>query len=350
MTSVPAPRPKSARSHQHGMAYAADLILQTCRASPDLFYLRRLRTDLTRTGIKAAVATHDTPVLFGWLMDVLSYQGVSDAVAWAYMEQHGRIAWTDIDAAFNQNPSCPKLKGYAALSGCRYSKGSGTCAKPDYQPHCPLPRHDLRKGALNRAAYALYLFLRDECAGDFVTWIDRRLAQADAPGAPDRAIRLRHALLDPLGAVYGVGPKVLSMALSAVLLGADPKRERWVYAGAHLIVIDTLVHNWMHRTGILRRLGAEHAYGPGCYRPGGCASIIEQAAEPIDARAFNPSFPQPFPRYVQIAIWRLCAQAGLGLCNGLTIDDRTRCANAECPLFRRCDRVPLRPVPSEPAP
>jgi hypothetical protein len=331
------------------MAYATDLILETYRVSPDPLYLRRLRTDLTRTGIKATVAAHDTPALFGWLMDVLSYQGVSDAVAWTYMEQHGRVSWADIDAALNQNPPCPKLKGYTGLSGCRYSKGRGTCAEPDHQPTCPLPRHDLRKGALNRAAYSLYLFLRDECAGDLVAWIDHRLAHADAPGASDRAPCLRHALLDPLGAVHGVGSKVLSMTLSDLLVGADPKRERWVYTGAHLIVIDTLVHNWMHGTGILRRLGVEHAYGAGCYRSGGCASIIEEAAERIDARAVNLSFPQPFPRYVQIAIWRLCAQAGLGLCNGLTIDDRTRCANAGCPLFRRCDRVPLKSVPSEPA-
>jgi len=97
------------------MAYATELIFETCRASPDPFYLRRLRTNLTRTGIRAAVATHDTPVLFGWLMDVLSYQGVSDAVAWAYMEQHGRITWADIEAALNQNPPCPKLKDHTAL-------------------------------------------------------------------------------------------------------------------------------------------------------------------------------------------------------------------------------------------
>src|SRR4051812_14571201 len=122
MTPLSAPRPKSTRSYQRGMEYATDLILQTCHASPDLFYLRRLRTDLTRTGIKAAVAAHDTPALFGWLMDVLSYQGVSDAVAWAYMEQHGRITWGDIDAALNQNPSCPKLRSYTGLSGCQYSK------------------------------------------------------------------------------------------------------------------------------------------------------------------------------------------------------------------------------------
>ena len=135
---------------------------------------------------------------------------------------------------------------------------------------------------------------------------------------------------------------MLSLALSNLLLGAAPKRERWLTTGASLIVVDTLVHNWLHRTGILRRLGAEHAYGPACYRPGGCASLIEQVSARIDARQFHPSFPSVFPRYVQFAIWRLCAQGGLGLCNGLRIDDRTRCANAECPLFRSCDRVPLK--------
>ena len=103
MTSVPAPHPKPTRPpDQHGIAYATDLILLTCRASPDPFYLRRLRANLTRTGIKAAVTSHGTPVLFGWLMEILSYQGVSDAVAWTYMEQHGRITWADIQAALNR--------------------------------------------------------------------------------------------------------------------------------------------------------------------------------------------------------------------------------------------------------
>src|SRR5215213_4992714 len=218
MTSVPAPRPKSARSHQNGMGYATDLILQACRASPDPFYLRRLRANLTRTGIKAAVASHDTPVLFGWLMDLLSYQGVSDAVAWTYMEQHGRITWADIDGALNQHHgTCPKLRGYTALSGCRYAKGRGTCAEPDHRPVCPLPRHDLRKGALNRAAYSLYLFLRDECAGDLVAWIDHCLAQADVPGAPDRAARLRQRRL---GAE-------LSWTRLGRCTGSAPRCSRW---------------------------------------------------------------------------------------------------------------------------
>ena len=78
-----------------------------------------------------------------------------------------------------------------------------------------------------------------------------------------------------------------------------------------MIAIDTLVHNFLHRTGILHRFGADHAYGSGCYRRGGCAEIIEAVAERIDARAFNPAFPAVFPRFVQHAIWRYCAQTGL---------------------------------------
>ena len=57
------------------------------------------------------------------------------------------------------------------------------------------------------------------------------------------AANLRQALLDLLGAVHGGRPKVLSMAFSNFLLGADPKRERRLTTGAGLIVTDTLVHN-----------------------------------------------------------------------------------------------------------
>jgi NADH-quinone oxidoreductase subunit F len=42
----------------------------------------------------------------------------------------------------------------------------------------------------------------------------------------------------------------------------------------------------------------------------------------IDTRRFNPSFPANFPRFVQFAIWRFCAEAGLNRCNGNRIDDR----------------------------
>ena len=70
-------------------------------------------------------------------------------------------------------------------------------------------------------------------------------------------------------------------------------------------------------------------------------------ASRIDARRFNPSFPAAFPRYLQKAIWSLLRQTGQDTCNGNQIDDRQRCTNAECPLFERCDRVPLRPGRSQ---
>jgi hypothetical protein len=79
-----------------------------------------------------------------------------------------------------------------------------------------------------------------------------------------------------------------------------------------------------------------------CYRRGGCADIIAAVADQIDARQFNPAFPQPFPRFVQHAIWRYCSQSGLDVCNGNRIDDTKGCANISCRMWLMCDRVVLR--------
>jgi hypothetical protein len=141
-----------------------------------------------------------------------------------------------------------------------------------------------------------------------------------------------------------VSDKVLMMALSQLFLGVPGQGQRWVDFGGSMIAVDTLVHNFLHRTGILRRFSAEHPYGAACYRPGGCADIIETIAHRIDARQFNRSFPRTFPRFVQHAIWRYCAQQGLAICNGNTIDDRTRCENKACALYSNCDRRVLNSV------
>jgi hypothetical protein len=132
------------------------------------------------------------------------------------------------------------------------------------------------------------------------------------------------------------------MALSSILLGAPKKLRLWQEVGASMIAVDTLVHNFLHRTGILQRFGADHAYGSACYRRGGCAEIIETVADRIDASAFNPTFPAVFPRFVQHAIWRYCARSGLDVCNGNRIDDAKRCANMDCQVRLTCDRVALR--------
>ena len=41
-----------------------------------------------------------------------------------------------------------------------------------------------------------------------------------------------------------------------------------------MVAVDTLVHNFLHRTGILRRLGAGPCVDVRCYRPGGCTDIL----------------------------------------------------------------------------
>ena len=132
---------------------------------------------------------------------------------------------------------------------------------------------------------------------------------------------MRMAVLAPLKEVYGVSDKVLMVALASLFLGA-PRRRAWAEVGASMIAVDTLVHNFLHRTGILQRLNASHAYGPACYRPGGCAEIIEKVAQRIDAREFHRTYPQTFPRLVQRAIWEYCSQDGLDICNGNRINDR----------------------------
>ena len=82
-------------------------------------------------------------------------------------------------------------------------------------------------------------------------------------------------------------------------------------------------------------------HSPVLTRPAGCAAIIEALARRIDARDFNPAFPVSFPRFVQHAIWRFCAEGMLDICNGNRIDDRARCENRYCPVFDECDRTCL---------
>jgi hypothetical protein len=153
---------------------------------------------------------------------------------------------------------------------------------------------------------------------------------------------MREALLAPLVNVANTGPKLWSMILPELLLVGDPDRERWVTTGASFVAVDSLVHAHLHRTGILRRLDAEHPYGEGCYRAGRCAEIIENLARLIDAREFDPDFPATFPRFVQHAIWLFCAALGRDICNGNSIDDRRACSQRFCPTSPTCDRVPLK--------
>src|ERR1700730_12120446 len=335
-------RPKIRNRQGCAINHAVRLIHAVCGLAGSPTLMDEIRAELRADKVRAAIRNRDTGPVFDWLMAAVSYQGISDQVAYGYMEKHGRARWQEIKQGLDRGASCRKLKSYWHFHDCRYDKVSRTCAEPDHIRRCPLPSHDLRNGRLNQTAYSLFLFIRDIADGDLIGWIDAQLQAANSPPGPGRLTRMRAALLEPMREIYGVSDKVLAMALSALLLGAPEKMVLWTEVGGSMIAIDTLVHNFLHRTGILARFNANHLYGAACYRPGGCADIIEAVAERIDARQFNASFPRVVPRFVQHAIWRYCSQSGLDVCNGNRIDDAKRCENRDCRVRLLCDRLALR--------
>ncbi len=345
--SQKSPRHRSHSDPTDAIDHAVVLIDTVCLIAGSQDLIGDHNDEPTRR-LRAAIASHDTALLFGWLMEALSFQGISNGVAAGYMERHGRVTWRDIERSMGNQVDCPKLKSHWSFHQCGYEKRSQTCAELDHFSVCQLPRHDLRNGRLNQTAYSLYLFIRDVADGDLVGWIDKKLRQETKRAENDRLSRMRKSLIGPLRHIYGVSDKVLSMALSDLLVAAPRTKRHWFETGVSMIVIDSLVHNFLHRTGMLRQFKAQHTYGPACYRLGGCADIIERVAAQIDARQLNAKYPRTFPRFVQHAIWQFCAQEDLDICNGNQIDDSKRCADRGCPLFHLCDRVTLQKLKSAP--
>jgi hypothetical protein len=311
-------------------------------------FLDEIDADIREAGLDLAVSRGHTPPVFDWLLSVVSYQGISDQVARSYMEKHGTASWSEIEASLNASPTCPKLRNYWRYESCRYDKGSFTCSEPDHIDACPVPRPRLRNGRLNQTAHSLFLFVRDITGGDLIGWIDSQLETAAGSPVADLEAARQEALIGPLRNVYGVSDKVLTMALASLLMAARGGRSVWFETGKAMMAIDTLVHNFLHRTGILEGCGTPHVYGAACYAQGGCAEIIRGVTRRIDCRSFNRSFPESFARFVQHAIWRYCAADGLDICNGNKIQADKACENRYCALHEKCERKPLKMAKIQP--
>ena len=312
-------------------------LIEPILALADRNYIHSIRSEFARVGIDAAVADHDSAAIFDWLLATFQYQGMSDRSVEGFAKEHGAVGWDDLASATDGRPRCNRLWSYWHFHDCGYRKRARTCAEPHNLHDCPLPGLPLRNGRLSQNAFALYFFMRDVCDGDLVGWIDDRLGQVAWERGQDGS-EFARAILEPMGYIHGVSSKVLSMALADLLLGADPKRDRWVAAGASMIAIDSLVHNFFHRTGTLARHGAEHPYGDRCYQPGGCIDLVRGIADRFDARTLNPDYPERFSRLVQHSIWAFCAQSQWNICNGNQINDRVGCRNRLCVCWDRCGR------------
>ncbi|UGY28877.1 hypothetical protein HU675_0020055 [Bradyrhizobium septentrionale] len=286
--------------------------------------------------LREAIRSKDTPALFDWMIETFNFQGISDEVAASYLEAHGGVTWQQIKAEIG-HALCPLLPSYWTYESCRYDKTRRTCRHRRHFRRCPVPSHPLRNGRLNQTAFSFFLFVRDVAGSDLFGWLDDQLATA-----ADHNLAAQEAVVGPMRHIFGVSDKVLTMTLSSVLMADRKSRPDWFDVGSQMIVVDRLVHNLLVRTGILAGFDATHAYGQRCYGKNGCADILRRVSAEIDARQFDASFPDNFPRYIQHALWHYCAANGLNICNGNNIDDRKSCEQSSCIVYSICGRRALK--------
>lgn len=326
------------------------MVEAVCRLPSNVPALRRLDAGIKFPEFKRAVADHDSAFLYGWLMEIFSLQGISDANAFSYIETHGNAEWKQVKKLLAKGPqACAKLKTFADFKNCGFRKTAGTCNVPELLEACAVPQLPLRKGDLNQLAFSLFLFIRDVCKGDLIGFIDTTIAEAKASETDDPERAARHALIKAFKPIFGVGTKLIAMSLASILIAGGRARPDWVKLGRSMIVVDSLVHNFLHRSGILAAYRKSHAYGPACYGKKGCEIVLRDIASKIDLKTIDPRLPSHHPRMVQSAIWRLCAEWGLDLCNGCQIDDTKRCGLTDCPVRSLCSRRVLFPKKPEAA-
>src|SRR5580704_17865211 len=76
------------RGKTSAIDHAVRVVHSVCCLSGSASLIDDIRADLRAEGIPSAVQRHDTATLFDWLMAALSYQGISDQVAYGYRERH----------------------------------------------------------------------------------------------------------------------------------------------------------------------------------------------------------------------------------------------------------------------
>src|SRR3954447_26797717 len=77
---------------------ALRVIYRICCLAGSAQLIDEIRAELRTEGVRAGIRLRQTEALFDWLIDALSYQGISDQVAYNYMERHGRATWREMQA------------------------------------------------------------------------------------------------------------------------------------------------------------------------------------------------------------------------------------------------------------
>ena len=133
-------------------AAAAKLILDLLNLEDSRRLLANADRRIFAAGLKPMLRERDTPSLYGWLMEVFSFQGISDAIAADYLARHGNAEWQEIDRHLRRRrPLCPKLSSFDAYRGCGFQKLKEQCNNPRLIASCPVPAASLAQGPAQSA-------------------------------------------------------------------------------------------------------------------------------------------------------------------------------------------------------
>src|ERR1017187_1980835 len=93
---------------------AVDLATTICRLGGAGDFIQATNALAAERGLVEAVASRDTRALYGWLMESFSFQGISDRIAWSYIEDHGNASWHVVEASLEALPAA-NARSLAAL-------------------------------------------------------------------------------------------------------------------------------------------------------------------------------------------------------------------------------------------
>src|SRR5258706_12462955 len=101
--------PKIQNAQGLAIDHAVRLIHAVCGLAGSPTLIDEIHAEFRADKVRAAIRNRDTGPVFDWLMAALSYQGISDQVAYDYMEKHGRARSRQIKHGLDRGASCPKL-------------------------------------------------------------------------------------------------------------------------------------------------------------------------------------------------------------------------------------------------
>ena len=93
-------------SSANDLENAVTLVRRICELCGEPNLNKDIRASFRKMGLLEAIRQHDSDTIYDWMVEAISYQGISDHVASTYIEQHGSVSAWEIGQGL-------KRKGYA---------------------------------------------------------------------------------------------------------------------------------------------------------------------------------------------------------------------------------------------